>query len=617
MFSNDDSRLDDSIRVLYVEDERGVSDLASESLSRENTRLDIVTEPSASDGLRRLRNESIDCIVSDHDLAAMSGVDFLEAVREEYPDLPFILFTGTGSEAVASEAVSAGVTDYLQKGDGIEQYAVLANRIENVVEQFRAQRAAARRERRLETLVSNLPGIVYRCRNAPGWPMEHVGGECERLVGYDCAELVGSEGVRWGEEVIHPEDRERTWNVVQEAIERGEHFECTYRVVTAEGEIRWMWERGRLVDERPADRAEDGHTGAPDALEGFITDITDSKERERDLRRSQRRFDAIFEDPNLLVALLDLDGTVREINRTALEYVEADRDDVVGEAFTRTPWWTDDQHDDVERWIERAASGDYVEFEATHPVAGGETITVEGFFRPVIDGDGAVTSIVASARNVTARREHERELKRQRDRLDEFASFISHDLQGPISVARGRLELALETGDLSHVETAVDAVERVDELRTDLADTLRSGEIVATTTPIDLEDAFDAVWTAIDPPEAMSASVVEPAAIEADPDALRRLLENLVRNSIEHGGDGVAVRIGGLDDGFYYEDDGPGIAPEHRDRAFTPGFSTKGNDDGTGMGLASVRQIVHAHGWEIRIEDGETLDGARFEIRTE
>ena len=606
-------------RVLHVDDDPQFADLTATFLERQNSSLAVLTESTAAAALQRLRADDVDCIVSDHDLADTTGIDFLESVREEHPDLPFILFTGKGSEEVASRAISAGVTDYLQKEVGTDQYAILANRIENAVERSRSVRAARRRKRRLETLVSNLPGIVYRTRNEPGWPMESVDGECESLVGYAAEELESGD-VAWGEDVLHPADREETWAVVQRAIEREEPFECTYRVVTADGTVKWVWERGRVVDvgkEQSTDSDEDDSTTSR-VLEGFITDVTESQAREQELERNERRFEAVFNDPNLLVGLLDPDGTVLDVNQTALQYVDLTRSESIGEALESTPWWADGLQDDVERWVDAAAAGEYVEYEATHPTGDGEPIAVEGVFRPVRDEAGAVTALVVSARDVTERRKRERELQRQNDRLGEFAGFVSHDFQSPLSTARGRLELALETGDLDHVETALDAVERIDELRTDLASTLRSGEIVAERERIAVGDVIERVWATADPGAEASFSVAGSTHIEADPDAFHRLIENLVRNSVEHGGPNAEVRVGRLDgeDGFYYEDDGPGLDPTVREKIFLPGFSTKASRDGTGMGMASVRQIVLAHGWEIDVGDAETLDGARFEIRT-
>ncbi|MFA1611249.1 PAS domain S-box protein [Halobellus rubicundus] len=603
------------IRVLHVDDDPQFTDLAAAFLPRHGDDLTVESAHTVEDALARLDAERIDCVVSDHDLTATTGIDFLETVRERYPDLPFILFTSKGSEEVASRAISAGVTDYLQKQRGTEQFELLANRIEHAVERLRSQRTADNRKRRLETLVSNLPGMIYQCRNESGWPMEYVAGETERLVGYTPEELQSGD-VEWGADVLHPDERERTWEIVQEAIEDDEPFECTYRVVASDGSIKWMWERGRIT-ERPPSAAEltavDGETER--VLEGFITDITPLKEREAELERSERRFRAIFEDPNVLVGLLAPDGTVRDVNRTALEYVDAEREELIGAAFRETPWWPETSRPDVDEWIERAASGAYVEFESKHPVPGGDSVFVEGMFRPVTDDEGAVTAIVVSARDVTARRERERELRRQHDRLDEFASFISHDFQTPIATARGRLELALETDDEAHIERAIDAVDRIDELRTDLAETLRNGEVVADPEPIAVEEALEYVWATADPGAGASYEVVDPVEIEADPEAFHRLLQNLVRNSIEHGDDDVTVRMGPLEDGFFYEDDGPGVDPSIREELFAPGFSTKPDGTGVGLGMASVRQVVAGHGWEIEVTDASALGGARFEIR--
>ncbi|QHS15748.1 response regulator [haloarchaeon 3A1-DGR] len=709
--------MDSPIRVLHVDDDPAFLELAATFLEREGDGVEVVTAASTTEGYDVLERAPIDCIVSDHDMPDRNGIEFLRAVREEYPDLPFILFTGKGSEEVASEAISAGVTDYLQKETGTDQYAILANRIENAVERNRSQRAVTVQKRRLETLVDNVPGVVYRCRNEPGWPMAYLGGECESLTGYP-AERIESGDLTWGGDVIHPDDRARVREAVQAAIDAGEPFECSYRIRTADGETKWVWERGRGVPDDDVPDADPGSTGAgpggraadsgvtgaaadpgvTDAddvadetrfLEGFITDVTDRKEHGRELRRYERRFEAVFDDPNVLVGLLAPDGTVRAINRTALEYVDADPEAIAGEPFAETPWWPDDRREDVREWIETAAAGEYVEYEATHPTDDGATIFVEGTFRPVVDdaddvadvagagaadelvtvpddadgaGDaaetaaregtdrsGTVTGIVVSAKDVTERRRRERELQRHAERLDELASAVSHDLQSPISAAAGRLDLALETGDLDHVERAAAAIDRVDDLRADIVETLRTGEIVSKREPVRLEEAVESALVAVDPPASTAVTVEDDVEIEADPDAVARLLENLLRNSIEHGGPDVTVRFARIADGtagmgsrdgadapgtgtevedeatqrrpdragIVYEDDGPGIDPADRDRVFTPGFSTKTDDNGMGMGMASVRQIVAAHGWSIRVGDAEVLDGVRFEIRTD
>jgi len=128
------------IRILHVDDEQGFADLTETILEDEHEQFSVETAPDATAGLETLAADEFDCIVSDYDMPDSNGISFLELVREEHPALPFMLFTGKGSEEIASDAISAGVTDYLQKGGGTNQFTVLRNRITNAVERYRAER---------------------------------------------------------------------------------------------------------------------------------------------------------------------------------------------------------------------------------------------------------------------------------------------------------------------------------------------------------------------------------------------------------------------------------------------------------------------------------------------
>jgi PAS domain S-box-containing protein len=152
------------IRVLHVDDEPGLGDLTARFLEREDARIEVVTATSAADGLDCLADHDIDCIVSDYRMPGMDGLEFLAAVRDDHPDLPFVLFTGEGSEAIASEAITAGATDYLRKRTGTEQYELLANRVSNAVEQYRSKRRAAALER-VRTLASDVNQALVRAES--------------------------------------------------------------------------------------------------------------------------------------------------------------------------------------------------------------------------------------------------------------------------------------------------------------------------------------------------------------------------------------------------------------------------------------------------------------------
>ncbi|AXR83356.1 bacterio-opsin activator domain-containing protein [Natrarchaeobaculum sulfurireducens] len=144
------------ITVLVVDNEPSSAELVAEMLERERDVLVVESATSGLEALERIEKRPIDCIVSDYEMPELSGLELLERVREHDPELPFILFTGQGSEELASEAIAAGVTQYSQKTTGSEQYALLANQITNAVSQYRTKSALRESERRYEKTVTTL-----------------------------------------------------------------------------------------------------------------------------------------------------------------------------------------------------------------------------------------------------------------------------------------------------------------------------------------------------------------------------------------------------------------------------------------------------------------------------
>jgi signal transduction histidine kinase len=145
----------------------------------------------------------------------------------------------------------------------------------------------------------------------------------------------------------------------------------------------------------------------------------------------------------------------------------------------------------------------------------------------------------------------------------------------------------------------------------DILTLARLGEPVGDIDSVRLDSLVTSCWANVSTGNATIEVDVD-RSIRADGSRLRQLLENIIRNAVEHGGTDVTVRIGELDGGFYVEDDGPGIPPEDRDQIFEAGYST--SREGTGFGLSIAQEIIEAHGWTVTVTEGAD-DGARFEIR--
>jgi signal transduction histidine kinase len=229
--------------------------------------------------------------------------------------------------------------------------------------------------------------------------------------------------------------------------------------------------------------------------------------------------------------------------------------------------------------------------------------------------DGTQTGGSVVLTDVTDREQYRQELETKNEKLEQFASIVSHDLRNPLQVAKGRTELALEDGNTEHLEPVIRAHERMEQLIEEMLTLAREGVSIDETEDVDIGALAKRSWEMVAAKDASLSVESVGYAVSADPERLQQLFENLFRNAVEHGGDDVALTVGPLTDeaGFYVEDDGPGIPEDSREDVFEAGYTT--SSDGTGFGLAIVSEIVDAHGWEIRATDGSE-GGARFEVRT-
>ena len=846
-----------TIRVLHVDDEPDFVDLTATFLEREYDQLTVETGTSASDGLDRLADTEFDCIVSDYDMPEQNGIEFLEAVRNEYPDLPFILYTGKGSEEIASEAVSVGVTDYLQKGSGTDHYIILGNRIKNAVEQFRSQQALTKRNRELrrykrminsiheaaciydsegrfelvneylaewynstpEKLVGNQSNLIQQLREqADGDPFQEllsgerseIRGEIDdnfanhghavleyrltplradgtiegivgiarditdrrahqaelkrkeramdaapvgitisdpshddnpliyvndrftEVTGYAREEALGSncrflQGEHTSPEAVarmrkaidneepvtvelqnYRQDGTEFWNRVSIAPVYGEDGKLTNYVgfqqdVTGEKEReqelheeqafikqsldtlvdifyyvdtdgnfqRWntklpeltgysdeeigsmnaveffegkhreaiehsiyeILETGSHVTEAKITTADGrqvphefrgvrmtNNDGEPTGIIGIARDITEQKERERQLKKKteeleqlatkfEMQYRTLFEEAPVMTILTraeDGGPVIEDCNSQFVKTLGYDEDAILDSELAE--FYTPDSTEMLleEGGYRRSLKGEFDRERRELVTADGEII--EALLRavPRRTTDGDIIGTMAMYIDITERES----AKRANERLEEFTSVVSHDLRNPLNVATGRLGLVAEECDSDHLDDIEQALNRMETLIDDLLTLAREGKEVTEIQPVDLAKMINACWENVETDQAVLITNTN-RSVRADRSRLKQVFENLFRNAVEHGGADVSVTVGDLDDGFYIEDDGPGIPSGERDDIFEAGYSR--SEEGTGFGLSIVERIVTGHDWQIRVTEGSD-GGARFEI---
>lgn len=196
------------------------------------------------------------------------------------------------------------------------------------------------------------------------------------------------------------------------------------------------------------------------------------------------------------------------------------------------------------------------------------------------------------------------------DRLDEIASILSHDLKSPLQVVRGHIELAEASGDVDDLPQAIGALDRIEELADDLAILARTDQRIGRIESVGLDELVETAWSTVQSSVA-ELNLERSVELLADKSTACQLLENLFMNAVDHGGPGVTIRVGPLEEGFYVEDDGPGIPPDDREQVFEWGYSSSGGHNG--LGLAIVDKIARAHDWDVSIAESES-GGTRFEI---
>jgi PAS domain S-box-containing protein len=379
------------ISILHVDDEPDFADLAKTFLEREDDRFAVETATSADEGLQRISDRPPDCIVSDYNMPGMDGLEFLQAVRADHPDLPFILLTGKGSEEVASDAIAAGVTDYLQKSGNSEQYELLTNRIHNAVSARREAKRAEKQERFTTQALDALEDVFY-VLNTDG-SFRRWNSRFPEVTGYPESELAEMQATE-----LFPEDERET---VAEAIETTlTSGEVTVKAdfLTADGErLPYEFTGARLTDK----------DGSTTGLVGVGRDLTDRRQQER-------RFQALVEESKDNISVIDADGVFQYQSPAVERILGYEPEETIGDAVWEYVHPDDREHleSTLEEWVATPGAAGPVEYRARHADGSWRWMEANGnnqLHNPAVEG------YVVTSRDITDRKERERELERTHD----------------------------------------------------------------------------------------------------------------------------------------------------------------------------------------------------------
>ncbi|WP_181685705.1 PAS domain S-box protein [Halorhabdus salina] len=552
---------------------------------------DVLTKTCIEPALEAVTAGDIDCIVTVDD-GSGAGITFLRRLRSRVTDpTPFVLVVDNPAEQTVIDALNAGADRFRRVQEVEDDVSSLATAIDESIMARNAERQAAQDRREYERLFKHInEGVALHrlVRDDDGTPIDYELMEVNPA-GRDMLDIDSPRALPAHASTFFEQDPPPYLDQYADVVETGESvtFETYFEPFES-----WF---------SVAAYAPDGNQFAT-----VFEDITGRRERQSELELFREMIDHAQDG----IFVIDAEtGVIEDVNEAACDRLGYERSELEGAGAWEISTFFEDQSA-FQRYIGREDDDQRLHVETTHERKDGSEIPVEIVASTV--SAGTDTYRVTIARDITGRKAREQELKAEKERLEEFASVLSHDLRTPLEVAMGRLELAREDSESDHLASADRALARIDEIIEDVLTLVRKGQTVdpEAIETLELASVARACWQTVSTADA-TLRIETDREIEADPGRLKELLENLYRNAVEHGETGVTVVVGDRPDGFFVADDGPGIPPADREAVFEAGYSTR--EGGSGLGLSIVESVAQAHGWSVDVSECEQ-GGVRFEF---
>ncbi|MGD9162249.1 MAG: PAS domain S-box protein [Desulfobacteraceae bacterium] len=511
------------------------------------------------------------------------------------------------------------------------------NFLRDITDQKNAEEALSESQRRLSTLMSNLPGMAYRRSNISDFPMEFVSNGCKALTGYTTEHMVGDSGLSFTN-IIHRKDIGKVRKILQRAVDRKQSFGTIYRINSADDEEKWVWDGGRTVSD---------NEGNVIALEGFINDITGPKNTEEALRQSLLKFEKTFQATPVWVSLASIkEGRYLEVNEALLSDTGYRREEVIGRQWRELDTWVNPE-DREHIMAVIMDQGGIRNMEVQRKARSGEIIDAlcSAEFLLLEDQEVmiSVTQNITALKNAQEDRDHLQNQLTQAQKMESvgrLAGGVAHDYNNMLTVIMGRAEVALSMADketpyYTHIQEILNAAQRSADITKQLLAFARKQTIDPKV--LNLNETLDGMLKML---KHLIGEDIELSfkpgqdiwAVIIDPSQLDQILVNLcvnARDAIEETGkitietENIALdydytsRHKGSNQGEYvllsFKDNGIGIDKDTLQNIFEPFFTTKGPGKGTGLGLSTVYGIIKQNHGFINVES-DSGKGTVFQI---
>lgn len=306
-----------------------------------------------------------------------------------------------------------------------------------------------------KTLIENLPGVVYRCKNDPNFTMLNISSKCYELTGYYSEEFLSGK-ISYGD-LIFIDDKQKVIETINEAIEKNKAFQLNYRIITKDGEIKWVWEQGSVILEK--------HDLF---LEGYIVDITEKVKSEEQLEIQREFFRQLFENSPIGIVILDKDDKIIDVNKAFENLFLFRRDEVKGLSLNQLIVPPDKKAEGI-HLSDKVLNDEIVMTETKRMRKDGSLIDVLVIGYPILH-KGERIGIFGMYKDITEQKLMFELLKQEKEKIEElnqlksnFLFNISHEIRTPLNSILGFSDLLiseLEEKNLLELKEFAESIKR-------------------------------------------------------------------------------------------------------------------------------------------------------------